>query len=63
MLGFFAILFIILCIGILGWLLWMENQIDNPERIPETEQEKYVRDMKERIKVAEFRFKRSILEQ
>ena len=63
MLGFFAILFIIVCVGILGWLLWMEHQIDNPERIPETEQEKYVRDMKERIKVAEFRFKRSILEQ
>ena len=63
MLGFFAILFIILCIGMLGWLLWMEHQIDNPPRIPETEQEKYVRDMKERIKVAEFRFKRSILEQ
>ncbi len=60
MLGFSAILFIIISVGILGWLLWMEHQIDNPPKIPETESEKHVRDMKERIKVAEWRFKRSI---
>ena len=60
MLGFSAILFIIISFGILGWLLWIEYQIDNPPSIPETESEKYVRDMKERIRVAEWRFKRSI---
>ena len=60
MLGFSAILFIIISFGILGWLLWIEYKIDNPPSIPETESEKYVRDMKERIKVAEWRFKRSI---
>ena len=60
MLGFAAIVFIILAIGMLGWLLWMEHQIDYPAPIPETESEKHVRDMKERIKVAEWRFKRSI---
>ena len=60
MLGFSAILFIIISFGILGWLLWMEYQIDNPPRIPETEAEKHVRDIKERIKVAEWKFKRSI---
>tara|TARA_B100000683_G_scaffold276010_1_gene328562 strand:+ start:5822 stop:6013 length:192 start_codon:yes stop_codon:yes gene_type:complete len=60
MLGFSAILFIIISFGILGWLLWIEYKIDNPPSIPETESEKYVRDMKERIRVAEWRFKRSI---
>ena len=60
MLGFAAIVFIILAIGMLGWLLCMEHQIDYPAPIPETESEKHVRDMKERIKVAEWRFKRSI---
>ena len=60
MLGFSAILFIIISFGILGWLLWIEYKIDNPPSIPETESEKYVRDIKERIRVAEWRFKRSI---
>jgi len=60
MLGFSAILFIIISIGILGWLLWMEHQIDNPPKIPETESEKHVRQMKLRIQQAEWEFNKEL---
>jgi len=60
MLGFGAILFIVSGVLMIGWLLYMEYKLENPDPIPETEQEKFVRDMKERIKVADWRFKRSI---
>ena len=56
----FVFTLILALIGLLGYLVWMDEQIYNPPRIPETEQERVVRDIKERIKVAEWRFKRSI---
>ena len=60
MLGFSAILFIIISVGILGWLLWMEHQIDYPSPIPETESEKHVRRMKLRIQQAEWEFNKEL---
>ena len=60
MLGFAAIVLIILTIGILGWLLWMEHQIDYPPSIPETESEKHVRQMKLRIQQAEWEFNKEL---
>jgi len=56
----FVCILILALTGLLGYLVWMDEQIHNPPRIPETEQERAVRDIKERIKVAEWRFKRSI---
>ena len=60
MLGFGAITFIVAGILMIGWLVYMDYKLDNPDPIPETQQEKSVRDLKERIKVADWRFKRSI---
>ena len=60
MLGFAAIIFIVLTIGMLGWLLWMEHQIDYPSPIPETESEKHVRRMKLRIQQAEWEFNKEL---
>jgi|TARA_R100000231_G_scaffold138786_1_gene118032 hypothetical protein len=60
MLGFGAITFIVAGVLMIGWLVYMDYKLDNPDPIPETEQEKSVRDLKERIKVADWRFKRSI---
>ena len=58
--SFAAIIFIVLTIGMLGWLLWMEHQIDYPEPIPETESEKQVRQMKLRIQQAEWEFNKEL---
>ena len=60
MLGFGAITFIVAGVLMIGWLVYMDYKLDNPDPIPETEQEKSIRDLKERIKVADWRFKRSI---
>ena len=60
MLGFGAITFIVAGVLMIGWLVYMDYKLDNPDPIPETEQEKSVRNLKERIKVADWRFKRSI---
>ena len=60
MLGFGAITFIVAGVLMIGGLVYMDYKLDNPDPIPETEQEKSVRDLKERIKVADWRFKRSI---
>ena len=60
MFGFGAITFIVAGVLMIGWLVYMDYKLDNPDPIPETEQEKSVRDLKERIKVADWRFKRSI---
>ena len=56
MLGFTFIVLTIAFFGMLGWLLWMEHQIDCPPPIPETESEKHVRQMKLRIADAEWKF-------
>lgn len=56
----FISIFVSILIGLLGYLLWMDEQIHNPPRIPETEQEKHVREMKLRIHNAEWKFKREI---
>jgi hypothetical protein len=47
-------------IGMLGYLVWMDDQIYNPPHIPETESERHVREMKLRIHNAEWKFKREI---
>ena len=59
----FVFTLILALIGLLGYLVWMDEQIYNPPRIPETDQERAVRDIKERIKVAEWQFKKLIGEQ
>jgi hypothetical protein len=47
-------------IGLLGYLVWMDDQIYNPKYMPETESERHVREMKLRIHNAEWKFKREI---
>ena len=56
----FVSIFVSILIGLLGYLMWMDEQIYNPPRMPETEQEKLVRDIKLRIADAEGKFKREI---
>jgi hypothetical protein len=56
----FVSIFVSILIGLLGYLMWMDEQIYNPPRMPETEQEKHVREMKLRIHNAEWKFKREI---
>ena len=56
----FVSIFVSILIGLLGYLMWMDEQIYNPPRMPETEQEKLVRDIKLRIADAEWKFKREI---
>jgi hypothetical protein len=60
MLLVFVSIFVMILIGLLGYLVWMDDQIYNPKYIPETEQEKQVREMKLRIQDAEWKFKREI---
>ena len=61
----FVCTLIILISALLGFVWWMdEEQIHNPPRIPETETEKKCcSDIKERIKVAEWKLKRLMGEQ
>lgn len=59
----FVFTLILALIGLLGYLVWMDEQIYNPPKIPQTEAERKVVDIKERIKVAEWRFKKLIGEQ
>ena len=40
MLLVFVSIFVMILIGLLGYLVWMDDQIYNPKYIPETEQEK-----------------------
>jgi hypothetical protein len=47
-------------IGLLGYLVWMDDQIYNPPYMPETEAERHVKEMKLRIHNAEWKFKREI---
>ena len=53
----------ILLVVILGYAVYMEDQLMNPPSIPETENEKSVRILKLRIAEAEWKFKREIGEQ
>ena len=57
---FFFFLLAILFIALLGFVWWMEDGLYNPKPIPETESEKFVRNLKMRISDAEFKFKREI---
>tara|TARA_B100000900_G_scaffold407440_1_gene420152 strand:+ start:532 stop:711 length:180 start_codon:yes stop_codon:yes gene_type:complete len=52
------IIFLLFVIGIVIWGYWL-YEIEIPP-IPETEQEKHVRQMKMRISEAEWKFKREI---
>ena len=60
MLLVFVSIFVMMLIGMLGYLVWMDDQIYNPPHIPETEAERHVREMKLRIHNAEWKFKREI---
>ena len=61
--GFLFFILIILISALLGFVWWMEEQIYNSPRIPQTETEKKVVDIKERIKVAEWKLKKLVAEQ
>jgi len=58
MMFFMILMFLLSVIGIIIWGAWM-YEIEVPP-IPETEQEKHVRQMKMRISEAEWKFKREI---
>lgn len=57
---FLLIVASILLVIILGYAVYMEDQLMNPPSIPETESERSVRNLKMRISDAEFKFKREI---
>jgi hypothetical protein len=59
----FSFILITLIIALLVFVWWMEEAIYNLPRIPQTETEKKVIDIKERIKVAEWRLKKLVNEQ
>ena len=56
--GFIILVFLLSFLGLIIWGYWM-YEIEIPP-IPETEQEKHVRQMKMRIKDAELRFTREL---
>ena len=60
MLLVFVSIFVMILIVLLGYLLWMDDQIYNPPYMPETEAERHVKEMKLRIHNAEWKFKREI---
>ena len=60
---FLLIIASILLVVILGYAVYMEDQLLNPPKIPETELEKSVRKIKLQIADAEWKFKREIGEQ
>ena len=60
---FLLIVASILLVVILGYAVYMEDQLMNPPKIPETELEKSVRKIKLQIADAEWKFKREIGEQ
>ena len=47
-------------VGILFYVAWIDSELYNMPRIPETELEKNVREIKLRIADAEWKFKREI---
>ena len=50
----FSFILITFIFALLGFVWWMEEAIYNSPRIPQTETERKVVDIKERIKVAEW---------
>ena len=60
MLLVFVSIFVMILIGLLGYLVWMDDQIYNPQYMHETEAERHVKEMKLRIHNAEWKFKREI---
>ncbi len=59
----FSFILITFIFALLGFVWWMEEAIYNSPRIPQTETERKVVDIKERIKVAEWRLKKLVGEQ
>ena len=59
----FSFILITFIFALLGFVWWMEEAIYNSLRIPQTETERKVVDIKERIKVAEWRLKKLVGEQ
>ena len=47
-------------VGMLFYLAWMENEINNPPSIPETEAEQLVRSIKLRIADAQWKFRKEL---
>lgn len=59
----FSFILITLITALLVFVWWMEEAIYNSPRIPQTETERKVVDIKERIKVAEWKLKKLVAEQ
>lgn len=59
----FSFILITFISALLGFVWWMEEEIYNSPRIPQTETERKVVDIKERIKVAEWKLKKLVGEQ
>ena len=59
----FSFILISFIFALLVFVWWMEEAIYNSPRIPQTETEKKVVDIKERIKVAEWKLKKLVAEQ
>ena len=59
----FSFILITFIFALLGFVWWMEESIYNSPRIPQTETERKVVDIKERIKVAEWKLKKLVGEQ
>ena len=59
----FSLILIILITALLVFVWWMEEAIYNLPKIPQTNTERKVVDIKERIKVAEWRLKKLVGEQ
>ena len=47
-------------IGMLFYVAWMDDKVNNPPHIPETEEEKLVRSLKLRIADAQWKFRKEL---
>ena len=47
-------------IGMLFYVAWMDDKVNNPPHIPETEAEKLVRSIKLRIADAQWKFRKEL---
>lgn len=57
MMLFWIMTVIVSLIVIMGWLVWVDEQIENPKPIPQTKQEEAVQMMKLRIADAQWKVK------
>jgi hypothetical protein len=47
-------------IGTLFYVAWMDDKVNNPPHIPETEEEKLIRSLKLRIADTEWKFRKEL---